>query len=521
MPVCAVSNPSWATSPIINPTPTNVAFNMTTNATLHFVLENNQTVYFVFNLVNITPSISTSIQIGIYNASNFALVAQLNSTTSLIESNIDLASGTYIVCMRSIRGSFTGTAKADYFGYSRNVTFEVRSYSGESVSAEIKIEPRRKPCDKDMKWELVDGNLPDGLIIEPFSGMIHGTLPYLDCTQDNPSYNGFPSSNMYFKTLDTFPNSSVYSWGRRWKFKLRISMVDQPQNYEEKWFCISILNDFSRTTKKFFDNYENGIQIGEVIKDTKDKPFIFGLCPPDPCDIVEKPIIDVVDKDIIEGWENVTKNDNIVYLDIPNVNTIKDDNKQLSYNIYNVNNMNVTKIVNNIKQDALKSNCKYVNHYSTIDIDKDIIDIGNIDTSVTKGYIQEVITIELDSYEHYLVFREWALANRNSDERLLEYKDSKLFNLFLMNDPDALYSYINYDPKKGYTYDGNSFGLSQDDLDISDVEKHFIYIALNVEELPEPKLISEIKDKQEEKIPNDMEIYVGEIMTVTLHRFEW
>lgn len=521
MPVCAVSNPSWATSPVINPTPTNVAFNMTTNATMHFVLENNQTVYFVFNLVNSTPSLATNIQIGIYSATTFALVAQLNSTTSLIESNIDLPIGTYIVCMRSIRGTFSGTAKADYFGYSRSVTLEVRSFSGESVATEIKTEPKRKPCDKDMKWELVEGNLPEGLIIEPFSGMIHGTLPYLDCTQDNPNYNGFPSANMYFKTLDTFPNSTVYSWGRRWKFKLRISMVDQPQNYEEKWFCISILNDFSRTAKRFFDNYDNGIEIGEVIKDTKDKPFIFGLCPPDPCDTVDKPAVEVVEKDVIDNWENVTKDDHIIHLDIPDVNSIKDDNKQLSYNTYEVNNGVITKQVNNIIQEAVKSNCKFVNHYSTITMDQDVIDIGNIDTTLTNGYFQEVITIELDSYEHYLVFREWALANRNKDERLLEYKDSKLFNLFLMNDPEALYSYINYNPKTGYTYDGNSFGLSADDVDISDVEKHFIYMVLEVKELPEPKLINDIKDKQEEKIPNDIEIYGGETMTVTIHRFEW
>lgn len=519
MPVCAVSNPSWATSPIINPTPTNVAFDMTTNATMHFTIENNQTVYFVFNLVNTTPSLAANIQIGIYSATTFSLVAQLNSSTTFIESNIDLPLGTYIVCMRSIRGSFTGTAKADYYGFSRNVTFDVRVSHGESVKTELKTEPKRKPCDKPMKWELVEGHLPDGLTIEPFSGMIHGTLPILDCTNDDPDYNNFPSANMYFKTLETFPNSSVYSWGRQWKFKLKISMVDQPQNYEEKWFCISILNDFSRTTRKFFENYENGNTIGEVIKDTKDKDFVFGLCPPDPCNTIDKPIDEVIDNDVIKDWDGVTIDDDITYIDIPNVNTIKDDDNTLTYTQYEVIYGKVTKRPVNIKLESIKTACKYNNHYATIDMDQDVIDLGNIKV-VDKGYTQETITIELDNYEHYLVFREWALAHRNTDERIIEYKDSELFNLFLMNSDKVLYGYIHYDPVNGYTYDGVSYGVSQDDLGIGD-EKHFIYIEMKVDDLPEPKLIQDITKENQAKVPTNIVIYGGETMSVTIHRWEW
>lgn len=514
MPVCAVSNPSWESSEVITPTPINVAFDTNKNQTLHFVLENSQTVYFKFLLKTLTPSMPINISVQIYNANTLGLVSSLTSNSLNIESNTDLLAGTYIICMRAIRGSYTGTAQADYYGYSRSVTFfpEVGE-SGQEVAFDLKTDPKRKPCDKDMKWEIVKGSMPKGLEIGTYSGMVYGTLPYLDCIEDDDGqgnlFKDIPSANMFFTTGDEESGVTVYPWGRRWKFKLRISIVEQPENFDEQWFCISIFNNWSRSEAKFMENYDNGVDLGEVIKQI-DKPYVFGLCPVDPCKI-DKDVENVIKEEIYD-WDGVGVEDNIIYLELNddfadapnNVNSSNKINaKDKSYTVYkNIDGVK-TKQVINIEKDDETTYCSYVDHESTIEMDDDIVDEGNvynpfIAEGTQKGYIQDTITVELESYEHYLSFRTWSNKHINTHSLIKEYSDSKLFRDFLIGKKDVKYEYIHYDPKEDEDDDGTM------------VEKHFIYIYYEVDELPEVKYLEEMIEKEKQKGPWDVMIEQGE-----------
>ena len=514
MPVCAVSIPSWETSDVINPTPVPIEFDMSKNGTLQFELYNYQTVYFQFRLEALTP-LQVSIQFSIYNALSLTLVSSLTSTDTLIETNIDLAAGKYVICLRAIRGSYRGTAKADYYGYSRVVNFEPKSYSGDVCNFALTTQPLPKPCDRPMKWELLEGSLPNGLVLNMNSGLIAGTLPWLDCLDDDTSpYNNMPSANMFYKTLDTIAGVTIEPWGRRWKFKLRISMVDQPENYQDEWFCISIYNDWSRTDQKYMDDYNNGIEVGEVIKQIDKPRYTIGLCPPDPCKI-DKDVEDVI-KIEIGDWEGVTEDDDILILELPDIDDIDPNeikNKKLiEYSSIGGVRKKTTTI---IEDNADIVYCNTFNHASTIDMDNDVIEIGNIIVPpVQKGYVQETITIELDSYEHFLTFRHWLGVNLR-DERVKEYANSKLLNLFLVDSDKVEYAHIYYDPKVGYDF--NNSGVSDpESLGLSDAPKHFIYIYFKVDELPEVKYLEDIINTQTVNNPIDIRCFNGDRVEVIL-----
>lgn len=522
MPVCAVSNPSWESSEVISSTPIGVEFDMSKNDTLHFILENSQTVYFKFLLKTLTPSLPINISIQIYNATTMGLVSTLTSNSTSIESNIDLLSGTYIICMRAIRGSYEGTAQADYYGFSRRVNFfpEVGE-AGQDVTVELKTDPKRKQCDKDMKWEVVEGSLPKGLEIGTYSGMVFGTLPYLDCLEDDEDnlFKDVPSANMFFTTGDEESGMSVYPWGRRWKFKLRISIVEQPQNYDEQWFCVSIFNNWSRTEVKFLENYDNGVDLGEIIKHV-DKPYVFGLCPPDPCKI-DKDVDGVISGEISD-WDTVDIDDDIIHLEISDnfseSNNINSSNrisvKDNKYTIYkNINGIKTKQVITNEKDDEIKY-CSYIDHESTIEVDDDVIDEGNVYNTFiaegkTKGYIQDTITIELESYEHYLSFRTWSVQNINTHSLIKEYANNKLFYDFMIGDSNVKYEYITFNPLEDDESDEDLKHLA---VDI----KHFIYIYYEVDELPEAKYVEDVIQKEKEKGPWDVMMEHGESVVLEI-----
>lgn len=522
MPVCAVSNPSWENSDIINPTPVEVNFTMLRNATLHFVLDNSQTVYFKFYLTTLTPNQSVSIQVSIYSANTFALISTLTSSEPYIETNIDLQGGTYIICLRSLRGSYSGTAMAQYFGFSRVVSINPEvGESGQECNFNLTVDIVRKPCEKQMKWEVMEGTLPKGLILDTYSGVIRGTLPYLDCLEDDEGnlFSEVASANMFF-TNEHHSGMTVEPWGRRWQFKLRISIVEQPEHFDEQWFCISIYNNWTRTERKFLDMYEEGIELKDVItKVEMEKPkYKFGLCPPDPCKI-DKDVDDVINIEL-NDWDGVDSNDDVIHLELvlnPNLSDskkVQDSNKigetPRTYVVYKSEDGNKTKEVYEVDDDGKYIPSVYIDHHATIEIDEDIIDQGNtydsfIADGVIKGYIQETITIELFDYEHYLSFRMWAAKNLKTHPLIKEYEYNTLFLDFLNGDEYVDYEYI-FAPAEN---DEN------DDFKFED--KHFIYISYNLDKLPEVKYLENIINQEKEKGPWDVMCTGGDRVTFELN----
>lgn len=523
MPVCAVSNPTWENSEVINPTPTDVDFTMLKNGTLHFILDNSQTVYFKFYFTSLTPNQSVSIQISIYSANSFALISSLTSSETNIETNIDLQAGTYIICIRSLRGSYKGTATAQYFGFSRVVSLSPEvGESGQECNFNLTVDGIRKPCDKDMQWEIVEGTLPQGLVLDKYSGVIRGTLPYLDCLPDDDGnlFSEVASANLFF-TNEHHSGMTVEPWGRRWQFKLRISMVEQPEHYDEQSFCISIYNNWTRTERKFLDAYEEGIELKDIItKVEMEKPkYKFGLCPPDPCNI-DKDVDDVLDVELNE-WDGVDSDDDVIHIELAlNKNLsdskkIQDSNKigetPRTYVVYKSEDGNKTKEMYEVDDDGKYIPSVYIDHHATIDIDEDIIDQGNMYDSfiadgVTQGYIQETITIELFDYEHYLGFRLWANKNLKTHPLIKEYEYNKLFLDFLRGGENVEHEYI-FAPADN----------SDNDDDFKFEDKHFIYISYNVDKLPEAKYLEDMINAEKEKGPWDVMCTGGDRATFELN----
>ena len=511
MPNCSVSNVEWETlGKELTPYETPVSFNMSTNETMYFTLLNNQTVYFYFYLSMSSGVVAPSVMISVYNAYTMNLVSSLTSANMIIETNIDLPAGQYIVCMRSLKGAYTGTAKADYYGYSRTVTlFPGVGESGQSVGFELKTEPRRKACDKPMRWELMEGKIPPGLVLEEYSGLLHGKLPWLDCLDDpEDPFKDIPSANMFYTTavedIDT-----VEPWGRRWRFKLRISMVDQPEHYEEEWFCVAIYNDWSRSEKKFYQIYDNGNALGDLIQPA-DKPYSFGLCPPNPCEI-DKSIDHVIDLDIGE-WDGVTKEDNVMVIEIPDISTVnpkstlKNNNK---YTVYSrINGLNNKQEVE-IEDDGEMVVLAYGVHRSTIEMDRDVIEVSSMYAPPSaKGYVHETIMFEVDDYDHFLTFRQW--AKHNSSKLDPDDTSTRLFSDFVAAKPNVKYEYMYYHPKQGFEWD------PEGTKDISDRPMNFIYIYYDPDDLPEVAYVEELITTQKQKGPWDGEGLIGESMEVEI-----
>lgn len=511
MPNCAISIPKWETEGRpLSSTPTNVSFTMIKNDTLFFELSNTQTVYMYFKLSNSGSSVNYIISI--YDASTYNLVSTVTSTSLNLSTNIDLLSGVYIVCLRSLAGSYTGTARADYYGFGRVVTFApIVGESGSIVEFDLKTEPKQKLCDKEMNWKVIDGKLPPGLRLDTRTGLIYGRLPYLDCIDDpDDVFNTIPSSNLFYSSgIDKY--ETVEPWGRRWNFKLRISINGQIENFDEKWFCILIYNNWTRTQEKFFREYDNGLIYGNIIKDVEQE-YKIGLCdnicPPKE----NNEIIDEVIKDFLDAGIQIENDDDILHIDIPETPDFDSINPN-SVDIYTRIDGNITKRKITIENDGENLFGAYTNHQTTIEMDSEILNQRNVYVpEIQPGYISEDIMIEVNSYDEYLGFRQYArFAKDNPQSNIYEYRNTKLFNDFMNINSNVKYEYITYDPKLGV--DG-----VEESKDISDKLQHYIYIYYEHIELPEVQKIEELNKKELQKAPIMFELATGEGADFTLTR---
>jgi hypothetical protein len=66
---------------------------------------------------------------------------------------------------------------------------------------------------------------------------LQGILPNLDCDE---SSDLSPSQNWYYDIDKTW-----FPWGRRWRFKVRGYVANDPASKVEEWFCLQIYNNWS------------------------------------------------------------------------------------------------------------------------------------------------------------------------------------------------------------------------------------------------------------------------------------
>lgn len=523
MPNCMISVPYWQSEgqELAN-TPTPVEFNMLKNGTLFFSIANTQTVYMYFNLVSIGTS-TINYVITIYDSVTYNIVTNMIGNSAIISTNVDLQAGTYIVCLRSVSGSYSGTARADYFGFGRTTNFTPTVDVGEESEFSLTTDPRRQECSRPLMWALVDGKLPPGLSLEARSGLIYGRLPYIDCLEDadNPM-SDIPSANLFLGSGHPDSYDSIEPWGRRWNFKLRIYAADQPQNFQEQWFCILIYNNWTRSTAQFLDNYDNGEEYGDTLKsDIQKDPlqrYQIGLCnllvegslyEDLTSEAITDKIQNVIDDYIKDGQNPDGYNIKLIEFNQPD---LKQDNlNPSSYTVYEKQGDDLIADKHVVENDGSIKLGAYGNHNSTIDMDIDFIAANNVFVpDAPQGHVSEDILIQLDSYDQYTNFRAIATQWLKSPiSRIEEYRDNRLFNDFMRASNKVKYDYIYYDPKEGIP------GV-EDTKGITDEVVGYIYIEYKEVVLPEVEAIKRMAEEQQRKSPWEVFVDQGESIEFTL-----
>lgn len=220
---------------------TPISFSTAANQLFILKLPIFQTIQFQLIL---TPSgsgsaIQVTVEIYQLNADNSTTsqgsitIGDLNSSFSK-----DLQAGTYFLCIRTIAGTYTGSILAAFTGYPTTSYFITQFLDGANASYQFDNTAPPRPCDQPLFFTQTDGSLPPGIVMNAL-GKLTGILPNLDCIDDTKDLS--PSQNWYQQEFD----GSYTPWGKQWRFKVRVYLQDFPDSYDEEWFCIRVVNNWS------------------------------------------------------------------------------------------------------------------------------------------------------------------------------------------------------------------------------------------------------------------------------------
>lgn len=135
-------------------------------------------------------------------------------------------------------------------GYTQVKTLAFDAHDGEYATSELIVKRKRPPqiCNEPLFYELIEGEMPPGLVLYQHDGLIKGVIGNMDCVEgDSPSFNWFYTNH----------DGHNQSWARMFRFKLRISLLNDSKIYDDQWFCIRVHNNWSYDLMK----YEEAIQL--------------------------------------------------------------------------------------------------------------------------------------------------------------------------------------------------------------------------------------------------------------------
>ncbi len=151
----------------------------------------------------------------------------------------------YYVEIEPLKSSYSNV-----IGFTANLTNYViiKTFSGiigAGFEGDAELTVKREQsfdCTQPLHHEITDGVLPKGLTMTS-EGLISGTILNLDCedTSDSPSFNWF------FKNND----GMTQSFGKQFRFKVKISILGYKDSFDEQWFCIMVYNNWSLDRDNF------------------------------------------------------------------------------------------------------------------------------------------------------------------------------------------------------------------------------------------------------------------------------
>lgn len=228
-------------------TDTYLQFKTLQKVILAFAQSNQDTVKFSVT-VKSEGSIDLTLAIFKYDAAQSTLLQTGSVAISSIGQSfqIDFSAGAYFFCITN-RGApceicLTGIAS----NFQTWANLMPTAYDGEQVVAELTAKKPKPPgtCTQAILYEIVEGSLPPGIFMTQ-GGRLYGTLPNLDCCEENAELS--PSVDWFGQ----YPNGEWHPWGRQWRFKVKIYVEGFPAAVETQWFCIRVYNNWDLDKENF------------------------------------------------------------------------------------------------------------------------------------------------------------------------------------------------------------------------------------------------------------------------------
>lgn len=204
----------------------------------------NDSVRFRVNVVQATDS--PLIRISFYRYVN-GIVSTLSSvriTDWRAEINQAFVTGDYFV---EVESNCTLEVMAVPLNFVPIKTLGFDCYHDVRVSMNLTMKRRPQVCNEALQYELIEGELPPGIRLHK-DGLLHGIVDELDCIDDSMS----PSFNWYYDNHD----GVAQSWGRKWRFKVRVSIATQPDVFTDEWLCLRVFNNWSVNREAFKESKE-------------------------------------------------------------------------------------------------------------------------------------------------------------------------------------------------------------------------------------------------------------------------
>ena len=244
----------------------NFSINGDMNKLFSLVLDTDQTFYIKPKIVS-SSTTNPFVFISIIRKSDSSTIRNTRITGETIIS-ADLQEGEYYICFRTLNGSYEISTSYEYISFSRDVEFICNVITGENGVADIKRKLPTFACTRPLRYTLVEGSLPSGLVMDT-SGRIHGTLPLIDKEnlKDFPSYSLYHGDGIFYTPI-----------GVRYEFLVKLELLDNPEKFVFKKFCIMLVNDWDLTAP-ILEMSEMAYIEGEVEYDSSFK-LPKNLCPP-------------------------------------------------------------------------------------------------------------------------------------------------------------------------------------------------------------------------------------------------
>ena len=256
-----------------------------------FTLIKNDSIEFRISVINAQTTPKYSITFYRFDNNKVKQFQKYNGYQWNYKFNIDLAKGDWFIEFETNAELQVKSIPTD-FHYKAQFQFDL--VHGSKFRASLTTKKRPIECHEELEYEIIDGEVPPGLKLFK-TGLIRGIVENLDCINDGEGKYS-PSFNWYYDNHD----GTSQSWGRRWRFKVRVRIKSQPDVFADQWVCIRVYNNWNLDAAMFSEEDDTVYYARESKAEI---PSIPELCPPCPREPdITMPKIDI---QTVERFEQV------------------------------------------------------------------------------------------------------------------------------------------------------------------------------------------------------------------------